>query len=38
MEFKFAEALTHSLTVVVWAQMDGVIEVDRTRQVQTDFL
>ena len=38
MEFKFAEALTYSLTVVVWAQMDGVIEVDRTRQVQTDFL
>ena len=37
MELKFTNALPRSVTVVVWAEMDSVIEIDRTRQVLTDF-
>ena len=37
MELKFTTQLTRSVTVVVWAEMDSVIEIDRTRQVLTDF-
>jgi len=37
MELKFSAPLPHSVTVVVWAEMDSIIEIDRTRQVLTDF-
>ena len=37
MELKFGTALTNSVTVVVWAEMDSMIEIDRSRQVLTDF-
>ena len=37
MELKFTQPLQRSVTVVVWAEMDSVIEIDRTRQVLTDF-
>ena len=37
MELKFSTPLPHSVTVVVWAEMDSIIEIDRTRQVLTDF-
>ena len=38
MELKFVRALLRSVTVVVWAEMDSVLEIDRSRQVLTDFL
>ena len=37
MELKFNAPLPNSVTVVVWAEMDSIIEIDRTRQVLTDF-
>ena len=37
LELKFAAGLTRSVTVVVWAEMDSVLEIDRSRQVLTDF-
>ena len=37
MELKFVRALLRSVTVVVWAEMDSVLEIDRSRQVLTDF-
>ena len=37
MELKFSAPLPNSVTVVVWAEMDSIIEIDRTRQVLTDF-
>ena len=37
LELKFENALAHSVTVVVWAEMDSMIEIDRSRQVLTDF-
>ena len=37
MELKFVRALLRSMTVVVWAEMDSVLEIDRSRQVLTDF-
>ena len=37
MELKFEAALAHSVTVVVWAEMDSMIEIDRARQILTDF-
>ena len=37
MELKFTQPLPRSVTVVVWAEMDSMIEIDRTRQVLTDF-
>ena len=37
MELKFTQPLVRSVTVVVWAEMDSIIEIDRTRQVLTDF-
>ena len=37
MELKFDGPLQRSVTVVVWAEMDSVLEIDRSRQVLTDF-
>ena len=37
LELKFEAALTQSVTVVVWAEMDSMIEIDRSRQILTDF-
>lgn len=37
MELKFDAPLQRSVTVVVWAEMDSVLEIDRSRQVLTDF-
>ena len=37
MELKFVTPLLRSVTVVVWAEMDSVLEIDRSRQVLTDF-
>ena len=37
MELKFDAPLAQSVTVVVWAEMDSVLEIDRARQVLTDF-
>ena len=37
MELKFVAPLQRSATVVVWAEMDSVLEIDRSRQVLTDF-
>ena len=37
MELKFVRALLRSVTVVVWAEMDSVLEIDRNRTVLTDF-
>ena len=37
MELKFEAALAESVTVVVWAEMDSMIEIDKARQVLTDF-
>ena len=37
MELKFDAPLAQSVTVVVWAEMDSVLEIDRSRQVLTDF-
>ena len=37
MELKFETALTQSVTVVVWAELDGMIEIDFSRQILTDF-
>ena len=37
LEIKFSRAQNASLTVVVWAEMDNMIEIDRSRQVLTNF-
>ena len=37
MELKFDAPLAQSVTVVVWAEMDSVLEIDRNRTVLTDF-
>ena len=37
LEMKFTQPLQRSVTVVVWAELDSVIEIDRSRQVLTDF-
>ena len=37
MELKFDAPLLRSVTVVVWAEMDSVLEIDRNRTVLTDF-
>ena len=37
MEMKFDAPLRASVTVVVWAEMDSMVEVDRSRQILTDF-
>ena len=37
MEMKFETALTQSVTAVVWAEMDSMIEIDRNRTILTDF-
>ena len=37
MELKFDAPLQRSVTVVVWAEMDSVLEIDRNRTVLTDF-
>ena len=37
LELKFEAALTQSVTVVVWAEMDSMIEYDRSRKILTDF-
>jgi hypothetical protein len=37
LELKFRTALTSPIYVVVYAELDGVIEIDRSRQVLSDF-
>ena len=37
MELGFAEALTESVNVIVYAELDNVIEIDRHRNVSVDF-
>ena len=37
LELKFSAALDQPVVVLVYAELDGVIEIDRTRQVLTDF-
>ena len=37
LEMKFSAALQESVTAVVWAEMDSMIEVDRYRQILVDF-
>ena len=37
LELKFAQALTEPVMVVVYAELDSVIEIDRSRQILTDF-
>ena len=37
LEMKFEHVLTESVMVIVWAELDSIIEIDRSRQVLTDF-
>lgn len=37
LELKFAQALPHPIVVFVYGELDGLIEVDKSRQVLTDF-
>lgn len=37
LELKFSEALDEPVMVIVYAEMDGMIEIDRSRQILTDF-
>ena len=37
LEMKFRAALRESVTAVVWAEMDSMVEVDRYRQILVDF-
>lgn len=37
LEMKFAQALTQPLQVLVYAELDSVLEIDRSRQVLTDY-
>lgn len=36
-ELKFEQALTHPVHVIVYAELDAVLEIDRSRMVLTDF-
>ncbi|KAL8579092.1 hypothetical protein ACOMHN_036031 [Nucella lapillus] len=37
LELKFAKALPNPVVVLVYGELDGLIEVDKSRQVLTDF-
>ena len=37
LEIHFAQALAATINVVVYAEFDNVIEIDRNRQVQCDY-
>lgn len=37
LELKFAQALTAPATVIVYGELDSVVEIDKSRQVLTDF-
>ncbi|KAL8581923.1 hypothetical protein ACOMHN_010297 [Nucella lapillus] len=37
LELKFAKALPNPVVVLVYGELDGIIEVDKSRQVLTDF-
>ena len=37
LDLKFSQALVEPVTVVVYGEMDGMIEIDRSRQVLVDF-
>jgi len=37
LEFKFSQALTNPVHAIVYAELDSMIEIDRSRQVMTDF-
>ena len=37
LELKFAEGLPEPVTVILYGEQDSVVEIDRTRQVLTDF-
>jgi hypothetical protein len=37
LELKFAQVLTETVQVLVYAELDSVLEIDRSRQILTDF-
>ena len=37
LELKFSQALAHPVHVLVYGELDSMIEIDRSRQVLTDF-
>ena len=37
LEQKFSQALAHPVHVLVYGELDSIIETDRSRQVLTDF-
>ena len=37
LELKFDQPLAHPVHVLVYAELDSMIEIDRSRQVLTDF-
>jgi len=37
LELTFSQALAHPVHVLVYGELDSMIEIDRSRQVLTDF-
>ena len=37
LELKFSQALKEPVHVIVYAKLDNMVEIDRSRQVLTDF-